>query len=302
MLTSIRYGFFGMSIQFLVFPPFCRKFGVLPCLKASLSLYPLVYVLTPFTVLFPSPLTQQAALFVVMCLKCWAAIFAFPCSTILLTNSAASLRLLGTLNGVATAISAVGRASGPFIGGLIFSLGIDVGYVCLPWFVLAFIAIISVVPCWWLVEMEGFGGSGDSDSESDDEGDVEEYSEERDAVGPSRPVSRPPFSRQSSRRTASSNLANEVIIEDDESGPTENSLLLRVTSPSSQTSRVSRVSRLRSSRMSTPQRVSSPLGMSGTWDPAGLPGNRKLSTSLGLSNGLGQRTAGFGAAGPSYQE
>ena len=352
MLTSRRYGFFGMSIQFLVFPPLCRKFGVLPCLKATLILYPLIYVVTPFTVLFPTPFSQQAAIFVVMCMKCWAAIFAFPCSTILLTNSAASLRLLGTLNGVATAISAIGRASGPFVGGLFFTLGIDIGYIILPWFLLAVFAIFGAIPCWWLVEMEGFGGSGDSESGSEDGDEIEQQDEEQDedgsAIEVNKAFSQPPFSRQSSGRSKRSNLANKIIIEAPENedeqnaengdaiGPskkpsrptfsrqasrgtvnsirtqdiiteapetedeaTENSPLLRATSRASQTSRVSR---LRRSRTSTPQRVSSPLGMSGALSPTGPSGNRKLSTSLGLSNGLGQRTTGFGAAGPSYVE
>ena len=297
MLTAPSYGFFGMSIQFLVFPPIARKFGVLNCLKASLLLYPVAYILTPFTVLFPTPLTQQIAVFAVMCLKCWAAIFAFPCNTILLTNSASSLRILGTLNGVATSISAVGRASGPSIGGLAFTLGIDVGYICLPWFTLAVFAIIGAIPCWWLVEMDGFGGSGDSDSEDEDE--VEE--EETDTTGPSISASRPSFSRKSSRRVATSSLTEDVIVEapeteDDEDFATEDSPLLKVAS------RASRASRIRGSRTSTPRRVSSPVGMSGDWDPAGPPGQRKLSTSLGLSNGLGQRTTGFGAGGPSYQD
>lgn len=42
-------------------------------------------------------------------------IFAFPCSTILLTNSSPTLRLLGTLNGIAVTLSAMGRAVGPAV-------------------------------------------------------------------------------------------------------------------------------------------------------------------------------------------
>ena len=98
-----------MIIQFLVFQPVARHYGVLNCLRACTLVFPLVYFLTPFTALLPTSTARQMALFAVMLGKNAAGVFAFPCTTILLTNSARSLRLLGTLNGVSTSISAIGR-------------------------------------------------------------------------------------------------------------------------------------------------------------------------------------------------
>lgn len=161
------YGIVGMFIQFLAFPPLARRYGVLPCLKAVTAVFPCVYLITPFTALLPTPLTQQIAMFVVMLLKCCASIFAFPCTTILLTNSAVSLRVLGTLNGVATSISAVGRAAGPAIGGWAFTVGVDNGYVILSWWILAGFAVLGAITPWWLVEMDGFSGGDENDSEED---------------------------------------------------------------------------------------------------------------------------------------
>ena len=97
-------------------------------------------------------------MFAIMLLKCWASIFAFPCSTILLTNSASSLRILGTLNGVSTSVSALGRAAGPAIAGWTFSYGVEKGYVILPWWTLAICAVLGAIPVWWLVELDGFDG------------------------------------------------------------------------------------------------------------------------------------------------
>lgn len=51
-----------------------------------------------------------------MAIKGFAAVLAFPTSTILLTNSSPTLRLLGTLNGIAVAVAALGRAFGPSVG------------------------------------------------------------------------------------------------------------------------------------------------------------------------------------------
>ena len=106
-----------------------------------------------------------------MLVKCFAVIFAFPCAIILLTNSASSLRILGTLNGIAVSVSAVGRALGPAMGGATFTWGLERGYVIPPWWLLGIIAAMGAVPIWWLEEQEGFGGKngGESDEEEEEE-------------------------------------------------------------------------------------------------------------------------------------
>ena len=101
-------------------------------------------------------MTQQAAVLVVMFIQGFASVFAFPCMTILLTNSARSLRLLGTLNGVATALSALGKAAGPYVAGRTFTWGADAGYIIAAWWLLACFAILGHISTWWLVEMDGF--------------------------------------------------------------------------------------------------------------------------------------------------
>ena len=166
------YGIFGMLIQFFVFPPLARHYGVLPCLKVVTVLFPIAYIITPFTALLPTPTTQQIGLLAVMVIKCWASIFAFPCTNILLTNSAVSLRVLGTLNGVAVSVSGVGRAIGPILGGYTFSIGAERGYGILPWWILGCIGIFGAIAPRWLVETEGFGGDNedcDQDETSQDE-------------------------------------------------------------------------------------------------------------------------------------
>ncbi|KAL8665642.1 MAG: hypothetical protein Q9202_002146 [Teloschistes flavicans] len=168
------YGVAGTMIQFLIFPPVARYYGILNCYKIVALMFPLIYLATPFTALLPTPLTQQIGMFLIMLVKCFAAIFAFPCITILLTNSAVSLRILGTLNGVATSVSALGRAIGPALGGAMFEVGADQGWAILPWWVLAGFAVVGAIPVWWIVEMDGFGGSGDN---SDDEADQDEQPE-----------------------------------------------------------------------------------------------------------------------------
>ena len=163
------YGIAGVFIQFFAFPPLARHYGVLPCLKVVTAMFPIAYIITPFTALLPTPKTQQIGILVIMVFKCWAGIFAFPCTTILLTNSAVSLSILGTLNGVAVSISAIGRAAGPAIGGFTFTVGVDRGYGILPWWILGCFGVLGAIAPWWLVEMEGFGGRND-DNETNETG------------------------------------------------------------------------------------------------------------------------------------
>jgi len=55
---------------------------------------PIVYGAVPFVLILPQP-ARLPALFTLMFFKSLSVTFAFPCSTILLTNSSPSLRVLG---------------------------------------------------------------------------------------------------------------------------------------------------------------------------------------------------------------
>ena len=271
-LLFTLYGICGMIIQFAAFPPLARHYGVLNCLRACTLTFPIVYLATPFTALLPTPEAQQVVIFLVMLVKCWASIFAFPCTTILLTNSAVSLRVLGTLNGVATSLSAIGRATGPAVGGWTFSVGLDKGYVITPWWTLAAFAVLGALPVWWLVEMEGFGGAGDSDSESEEDETVAPS-----ATEPAGNVSSEPIAiggQTSPEEESDDGFATE------EEGPVASHRLSKTVSHSSGTM-IGHIER----------RMSSPVGLREAVGPGG--GGK-------LSNGLGQSRSGFGAGGTSY--
>ncbi|KAL8765014.1 MAG: hypothetical protein Q9209_007764 [Squamulea sp. 1 TL-2023] len=242
------YGVAGTVIQFLIFPPTARHYGILNSLKIVTIIFPLVYMATPFTALLPSPFTQQIVIFLIMLVKCLATIFAFPCTTILLTNSAVSLRILGTLNGVATSVSAIGRATGPALSGVMFETGSKKGWAILPWWVLAGFAILGAIPCWWLVEMEGFGGSRHSDD------DEEGYEESEASVGVE--------------------LLESIPRDEADNSAAENEEILSHNGLSRTTSRSS------GAAVGTPlKRISSPIGLR----KAPGPGSNDLCNGLGHS-------------------
>ena len=186
------YGAFALLVQFFIFPPAARKYGVLRVYHVCSFTFPIVYLIVPFTALLPVSLTttgkredvvldssrknrftfglpfNMLVLFLVMLFKCTAAVFAFPCSTILLTNFATSLDVLGTLNGISTSVSAIGRAAGPAIGGSLLGWGVTRSLAWLPWWTFAVISVVGAVASLWLVEGEGFGGDKDGEESSNE--------------------------------------------------------------------------------------------------------------------------------------
>lgn len=264
------YGLCAGVVQFLIFPPVARKYGVLNCYKCCAVVFPIVYIITPFTALIQDPILQQLTMFAIMLLKCFAVIFAFPSSTILLTNSAQSLRILGTLNGFAVSISAVGRAIGPAVTGATFTWGIEKGYVIIGWWLLSFLAILGAIPLWFAVEPEGFSSTetssdaGDSESELPDEIDYERDAEILDgdetAVADSDEEVFPPLQRAQSR--------------------TSTSLSRRASGEQGR------------GRRSSQSFIRSPIGIMG--EAVGPGGGRRLSNGLAASN------FGHGTGGTSF--
>ncbi|KAL5339343.1 major facilitator superfamily domain-containing protein [Aspergillus crustosus] len=161
-------GIVGIIVQFYIFPAAATHFGVLNCVKASSIVFPILYFLTPYMALVPDSL-RGVAIYLLILFKLTASIFNFPSITILLTNSASSLSVLGTLNGVATSVSAIGRAAGPAVLGPIFSLGVRAGYIIIPWWFLAFASVLAAIPTLWIVEGEGFHSNQNSEDELEDE-------------------------------------------------------------------------------------------------------------------------------------
>ena len=274
-LLFVLYGIVGMFIQFLIFPPLARRWGVLNCLKMVAIIFPITYVFTPFTALFPTPMTQQIGIFLILLFKCWAVIFAFPCTIILLTNSATSVRILGTLNGVAVSTSALGRALGPAVAGYTFTVGMNTGYGILPWWILAFFAVLAAIPVWWLVEMDGIGDAADDEGNGETDDELPSSSLPPEGQEPSTGID---INDASQPKHPDYSNANFPI--DDPFLP-ETQVLARTFSHSSKSL----------SQRSLLRRISSPIGMK---DNEG-PGDGK-----NLSNGLGQSSSGYGTGGTSY--
>jgi MFS family permease len=158
------YGIFSMIAQFTIFPAVTAKYGALRCMRACTLLFPVAYLITPYAALMPTPFLQQSCILFIMLFKSMAGVFAFPCLTILLTNSAKSLQLLGTINGVATSIAAIGRACGPYTAGRTLTWSVSSGYGVSAWWFLALASIPGHIVTYWIEDGPGFN---QEDKESD---------------------------------------------------------------------------------------------------------------------------------------
>ncbi|CEJ88850.1 hypothetical protein VHEMI04876 [[Torrubiella] hemipterigena] len=160
------YGIACSLIQFILYPPLVARFGVLRCFRICCMILPFVYMITPYTALFPTERGRVAAIIVVMVFKAFGIIVAFPSTTILLTNSCSSLKVLGTLNGYATMFSGIARGLGPATTGLIFTWGAKRGYVVLPYYYLALFAATGAFVSF-MIEDENNLATASDESDSD---------------------------------------------------------------------------------------------------------------------------------------
>lgn len=155
---GIIFAIYGTTcglIQFFLYPPLCRRFGILKCWQFCSIAMPFIYIITPYASLFPTQQSRLTAVVLVLMLKGLVGIIAFPCITILFTNSCSSTRILGTVNGFATAFSGFARAIGPATTGFTFTWGVRHGCIAAAYYFLAIIAFIGAIPGFMVEEGDG---------------------------------------------------------------------------------------------------------------------------------------------------
>lgn len=158
-------GVYSMLVTVFVFPIITRKLGALKLFRLISLSYPILYLTTPYLVLLPDSL-RIAGVYAVVLWKCTFATMAYPSNAILLTNSAPSLLMLGTINGVASSTASLSRAFGPTFSGLLFSAGLQLGYSGMAWWCSA---VIAVAGAMMSLRMSDKGGRMDVDEKADED-------------------------------------------------------------------------------------------------------------------------------------
>ncbi|KAI5799190.1 major facilitator superfamily domain-containing protein [Peziza echinospora] len=147
-------GVLAMLMQFLAFPPLVGYFGATNVYRTVMILYPISYFMVPYLD-FLDFKNRYAGMYIVLVIKILFGCLSYPCNTILLTNSAPSLLVLGSINGVAASIASLARSFGPTLSGVIYAYGLDIGYVGLAWWVNAGVCIIGTIQMFMIKEPLG---------------------------------------------------------------------------------------------------------------------------------------------------
>ncbi|KAM7215759.1 protein zinc induced facilitator-LIKE 1 [Rhypophila decipiens] len=120
-------------VQIRLVPYFIDRVGPLRAYRIVLSIYPILYLATPFLPAFPS---QLPLIFVV--LELWSK--AYECLN-RITKTISDKSYLAQVNGAAASLSCLARAMGPIITGKLFEVGEHVGYVGIAFWALGVVAV-----------------------------------------------------------------------------------------------------------------------------------------------------------------
>ena len=156
-------GIYSMIAQLWLFPYVVKRFGTLTTFRFVISIWPLLYLAVPYTVLLPRWL-QTPGIYFCLITKITFHVLAFPSNAILLTNSAPSLLVLGAINGIAASTASLSRGFGPTVTGLVHTAGLRAGFNGIGWWVNGCICLIGAVESLWMEE-----GKGRLDNPSHDE-------------------------------------------------------------------------------------------------------------------------------------
>lgn len=137
-------GIYSMFATMVIFPIIVQRLSASGLLRLISLSYPILYFSTPYFVLLPGTI-RLTGVYALVVWKCTFATLAYPSIAILLTDSAPSLLILGTINGVAASAASLSRALAPTASGFLFSAGLGLGYSGLAWWCSAVIAVVGAI-------------------------------------------------------------------------------------------------------------------------------------------------------------
>lgn len=128
------------------------RLGTLGCFRVSLFVFPLAYIFAPYLSLLPSKgVGRWAGIAAVLVAQVMARTVAIPSTVILLTESAPSKAVLGTVHGAGNMLSSLARAVGTAVGGVVLAWGLERGVVGAVWW--CYLLVISLVALGWSYTM-----------------------------------------------------------------------------------------------------------------------------------------------------
>jgi predicted MFS family arabinose efflux permease len=146
------FGLCGIFLQLFIYPKMQARLGTLGCLRVSLFIFPLAYLFAPYLSLFShNGVARWLGVAIILCAQVMARTIAIPSTVILLTESAPTKTVLGTVHGAGNMLSSLARAVGSAAGGWAFALGMEKGMVGVVWW--CYLSVIAVTALAWSFTM-----------------------------------------------------------------------------------------------------------------------------------------------------
>jgi hypothetical protein len=140
-------GVIALFIQAVIFPWLAGWLGVWKLFVLATVFHPMAYFILPYIAYLPESLLFSG-LYACLTVRNVFNILVYPLILILLKQASPSPSCLGKINGLAASVGAACRTIAPPVAGLLYGLGIDIGFTGLAWFGAGAVAIFGALQLW----------------------------------------------------------------------------------------------------------------------------------------------------------
>jgi hypothetical protein len=148
MIMSVN-GIIALFIQAVVFPWLAGWLGVWKLFVLTTVFHPLAYFIVPYLAYLPESLLFSG-IYACLTIRNLFSILVYPLILILLKQASPAPSCLGKINGLAASVGAACRTIAPPVAGLLYGLGIDIGFTGLAWFGAGAVALVGVLQLWFI--------------------------------------------------------------------------------------------------------------------------------------------------------
>jgi len=142
-------GLIALFVQGIVFPLAASWLGIWKVFLLCTFGHPIAYFIVPYLAFLP-PQYLHAGIYAALTIRNLFAILAWPIILILLKEASSSPSCLGKINGLAAAAGASCRTIASPIAGLLYGVGMKVGFTPLAWWASALVAVVGVMQAMFI--------------------------------------------------------------------------------------------------------------------------------------------------------
>ena len=137
-------GLIALFVQGVIFPIMASLLGVWKLFLVVMILHPIAYFIVPFLTLLPQSLLYPG-IYTCLTIRNLLSIIAYPVLLILIKEASPGPSCLGKINGLAASTGAACRTMASPVAGLLYGIGINVGFTAVAWWASALVAAIGSV-------------------------------------------------------------------------------------------------------------------------------------------------------------